>query len=178
MLIRSWREQPNDPVMSPFCLPPWVPLALLDPPWSNSLLWGSWVVRRILVHRVIVSLISMPCRARGSATAVRRTLVTSPGSSGHACRAVLVFARAKMCGHFPFVCSIKCPSGKPQASFQRLPSHREISWASISQAAFSLLCHNFINGPMWLGLWWLFGPMGIQTPFNPKKPRWVDCWSM
>ena len=68
-------------------------------------------------HRVIVSLILVPCRARGSVIAVRRILVISPESSLHARRAVLVFARAKMCGHLSLICSIKCPSGKPQASF-------------------------------------------------------------
>ena len=71
---------------------------------------------RILVHRMIVSLILAPCRARGSAIAVRRILVISPESSLHARKAVLVFARAKMCGHLPLVYSTKCPLGKPQAS--------------------------------------------------------------
>ena len=61
------------------------------------------MVRRILVHRVIVSLISAPCRARESAAAVRRILVISPEFSHHDRRAVLVFARAKMCGHLPLV---------------------------------------------------------------------------
>ena len=86
------------------------------------------------MHGVIVSPILAPCRARESATAVRRILVISPGSSLHARRAVLVFARAKMRGHLLLVCSIECPSGKPQASFQRL---QEISWAFVRQAAFS-----------------------------------------
>jgi len=71
------------------------------------------MVRRILVRRVIVSLISAPCRARGSATAVRKILVTSHEFSHHDRRAVLVFARAKMCGHLPLVRFIKWPSGKP-----------------------------------------------------------------
>ena len=66
------------------------------------------MVTRILLHRVIVSLISAPCRARGSATAVRRVLVTSPEFSHHDHRAVLVFARVKICGHLPLVHSIKC----------------------------------------------------------------------
>ena len=74
------------------------------------------MVRRILVHRVIVSLISAPCRARGSATAVRRILVISPKSSLHAHRAILVFARAKMCGHLSLVRSAKRPLGKLPAS--------------------------------------------------------------
>ena len=69
------------------------------------------------MHRVIVSLILASCRARGSAIAVRRILVISPESSLHARKVVLVFARAKMCGHLPPVCSSKCPPGKPQASF-------------------------------------------------------------
>ena len=68
------------------------------------------------MHRAIVSLILASCRARGSAIAVRRILVISPESSLHAHKAVLVFARAKMCGHVPLVCSTKCPLGKPQAS--------------------------------------------------------------
>ena len=67
--------------------------------------------------RVIVSLILASCRARGSAIAVRRILVISPESSLHARKAVLVFARAKMCGHLPLVCSTKRPPGKPHASF-------------------------------------------------------------
>ena len=71
------------------------------------------MVRRILVRRVIVSLILAPCQARGSAAAVRRILVTLLEFSHHDHRAILVFARAKMCGHLPLVCFIKCPSGKP-----------------------------------------------------------------
>ena len=64
-----------------------------------------------------MSLILAPCRARGSATTARRSLVTLPVSSHHARRAVLVFARAKMCGHLSLVRSTKCPPWKPQASF-------------------------------------------------------------
>ena len=97
-------------------LPPWVLSTPLDLPWS--ILWRSYAVRRILVHRVIVSPILASCRARESATAVRRVIVISPGSSLHAHRVILVFAKSKMCGHFPLVCLIKCPPGKPQASFQ------------------------------------------------------------
>ena len=99
-----------------FYLLPQMPLTLSDPPWSILLLWRSWVIRRILVHRVIVSLILAPCWARGSATVARRSLVISHVSSHHTRRAFLVFVRAKMCGHLPLVCSIKCLSGKPQAS--------------------------------------------------------------
>ena len=64
------------------------------------------------MHRVIVSLILASCRARGSAIAVRRILVISPESSLHARKAVLVFARAKMCGHLPHVYSTECPLGE------------------------------------------------------------------
>ena len=74
------------------------------------------MVRRILVHRVIVSLILASCRARGSAIAVRRIFVILPESSLHARKVVLVFARAKMCGHILLVYSTECPLGKPQAS--------------------------------------------------------------
>ena len=144
-----------------FHLLPQALLTPLDPPWSILLLWRSWAARRILMHRAIVSPILAPYRARESATMVRRILVISPGSSLYARRAVLVFAKAKMRGHFPLVCSIKCPSGKPQASFQRL---REISWASVRQMAFSLLCRNFINRLMWLGLWWLLALWGFELP--------------
>jgi len=126
MSIRLWREQFNNLAMFLFYLLPQVPLTLPDPPWSIFLPWRSWVVRRILVHRVIVSLILAPCRARGSATAVRRILVILPESSLLNRRAVLVFARAKMCGHLPLVCFIKCPSGKPQTSFPRFPSHQKM----------------------------------------------------
>ena len=68
------------------------------------------------MHRAIVSLILAFCRARGLAIAVRRILVISPESSLHAHKVVLVFARAKMCGHLPLVYSTECPLGKPQAS--------------------------------------------------------------
>ena len=61
------------------------------------------MVRRILVHRAIVSLILAPCRARGSAAAVRRILVMSPKFSHHQRRAVLVFVRVKMRGHLSLV---------------------------------------------------------------------------
>ena len=123
-----------------------VPLVPPDPLWSALLLWRSWAARRILVHRVIVSLISVPCWARGSAAVARRILVISPESSHHQCGAVLVFARVKMCGHLPLVRSIKCPSGKHsllshdfpatekwtsfsrRLSFPLSPSHREIGW--------------------------------------------------
>ena len=68
------------------------------------------------MNRVIVSLILAPCRARGSAIAVRRILVISPESSLHARKVVLVFARAKMCGHLSLVRSAKRPLGKLPAS--------------------------------------------------------------
>ena len=98
-----------------------------------------------------MSLILAPCRAKESAAAAR-SLAISPTSSHQARIAVLVFARARVCGHISLVRSIKCLSGKPQASFQRFPSRREISCVSASQAAFPFLWHNLINGPMKLGL--------------------------
>ena len=65
--------------------------APLDPPWSVLLLWRSRAVRRILVHRVIVSLILALRWARRPAIVVRRILVISPGSSLYAHKAILVF---------------------------------------------------------------------------------------
>ena len=50
-----------------------------------------------------MSLISVPCRARGSVAIVRRILVMSPEFSHHQRRAILVFARVQMCGHLPLV---------------------------------------------------------------------------
>ena len=147
-----------------------------DLPWFISLLWRSWVVRRILVRRAIASLILAPCRARESAAAARRNLVMSPASSHQAHKAVLVFARARMCGHFSLVRSIKCLSGEPQASFQRFPQLPRNLWVSASQVAFPFLWHNLINGLMWLGLWWSSALWGIRTPFNPKEA--LVGWSL
>ena len=137
-----------------FCLPPQVSLALPDPPWSNSLLWGSWALRRILVHRVIVSLISAPCRARELAAVVRRILVTSPEFSHHDHRAVLVFARVEMCGHLPLVHSIKC-------------SCQEIDWIYghlFSKQPFLSPNVTSISGPIWLGPWWPSASWGSELP--------------
>ena len=93
-----------------------------------------------------MSLILAPCRARGSAIAVRRSLVIlPPESSLHARKAILVFARAKMCGHLPLVRSTKCPPGKPQSSFPQFPSHQEISWASVGRP-FPFFWHNLSTG--------------------------------
>ena len=122
------------------------------------------MVRRILVHRVIISLISVPCQARGSGTAVRRILVTSPEFSHHDRRAVLVFARAKMCGHLSLVCFSKCPSRKPQTSFSQFPSHREIGWASFKQVAFPLLLMQFYQWADVTRFMMTFGLVGIRTP--------------
>ena len=88
MPIRPQWEQLNDSAIFLFYLPSRA-LTSPDPPWSIFLLWRSWVARRILVYRVIVSLILAPCRARGSAIAARRSLVIPPESSLHACKAVL-----------------------------------------------------------------------------------------
>jgi hypothetical protein len=61
------------------------------------------MARRILVFRVIVLPILVSCQARESATAARRILVISLKSSHRQYEAVLVFARARMCGHLPLV---------------------------------------------------------------------------
>jgi len=143
-----------------FCLPPQVPLALLDPPWSNPLLWGSWVVRRILVHRAIVSLISAPCRVRGSAAVVRRILVISPESSHHQRRAILVFARVQMCGHLPLVRSIKCPCREIGGIYGHLLASRSL----FSPDATSII------GLIWLGPWCPSTLCGSGLPSIQRSP--------
>jgi hypothetical protein len=80
-------------------------LVLLDPPWIIASSWKLFVARRILVLRVIVSPILVPWQARESSTVARRILVISLESSYHRYEAILVFARAQMCGHHPLVCS-------------------------------------------------------------------------
>jgi hypothetical protein len=112
MPIRSRWEQLNDSAMFLFYLPSRA-LTSPDPPWSIFLLWRSWVARRILVYRVIVSHILAPCWARESTIVARRSLVIPPESSLHARKAILVFARTKMCWHLPPVCFIKRPLGEP-----------------------------------------------------------------
>ena len=164
MSIWPWREWLNNSAMFLFYLPLRVLPTPLDPPWS--ILWRSQVVRRILVHRVIVSLILAPRWARRPAIAVRRILVISPESSLHAHKAVLVFARARMCGHLPLV----APPNAHRESL-RLLSHsssiyREICWAYVRRATFLLLWYNFIDGPMWLGSQWvsaLWSPDSLQS---------------
>ena len=156
------------------CLPPRVPLALPDPPWSNSLLWGSWAVRRILVHRVTVSLILAPCRARGSATMARRSLMISPASSHHTRRAVLVFARAKICGHLPLVRSTKCPPWKPQASFPQF-TKESVGHLLGGLSPFSGTIYQRADMTQFT---MTFGLVRVQTPFNAKRSRWVGLWSM
>ena len=108
-----------------------------------------------------------PCRARDSAIAVRTILVISHGSSLHARRAVLVFARAKMRGHLSLVHSAKRPPGKLPASspwFPVLPRNQLITyWAggfpsSWVQRADVDSCHDDLR------------PHRVQAPFNPKKP--------
>ena len=125
------------------------------------------MVRRILVHRVIVSLISVPCRARGSATAIRRILVTSPAFSHHDRRAVLVFARVKMCGHLSLVHFIKCSLGKPQTSFPRFPSHREIGSIYGHLLAGGLLSHGFPAAEESVGYMGIFLAGGLFSPLMP-----------
>ena len=61
------------------------------------------MVRRILAFRAIMSPILVPCQARESVAAATRILVISLESSNHRYEAVLVFARAQMCGYLPLV---------------------------------------------------------------------------
>ena len=137
-----------------FCLPPRVPLALLDPPWSNPSLWGSWVVRRILMHRANVLLISTPYRARGSAATARRILVISPESSHHQCKAVLVFARVQMCEHIPLIRSIKCPCREIGGIYGH-PLSKPVS--------FLPWCY-FYQWAIWLDPWWPLALWGSGLP--------------
>ena len=187
MPIRTWREQLNNSAMFLFYLPPRVLLTPLDPPWSIFLLWRSWAVRRILVYRVIVSLILAPCRARGLAIAARRSLVIPPESSLHAHKAVLVPARARICDHLPLF----TPSNAHRESL-RLLSHSssiywEICWAYVRWSIFLSLGYNFIDGPMWLGSQWIsalwkFRLPSIQRssgeliPVNVSTPRYFVIW--
>ena len=104
MFTWSWREQLNIPTM--FLLPLLRVLsALLDPPWTNASLWKPLVARRIIVFREIVSPILVPCKAREAIVVARKNLVISPKSSHHRYEVVLVFVRARMCGHLPLICS-------------------------------------------------------------------------
>jgi hypothetical protein len=158
-----------------FYLPPRVLLIPLAPPWS--ILWRSQAARRILVHRVIVSLILAPRWARRLAIMVRRILVISPESSLHAHKVVLVFARARMYGHLPLV----APPNAHRESL-RLLSHSsliywEICWAYVRWATFSSLVpfHRWADVTRFI---MSFGLMEIWTPFNPKKTWWVNLWSM
>ena len=165
MPIRPWREQLNNSTMFCFHLLPRAPLVPLDPPWS--ILWISQAAKRILVHRVIALLILVPRWARRPVIAVRRILVISPESYLHAHKAVLVFARARMCDHLPLV----TPPNAHRESL-RLLSHSssiywEICWAYVRRATFLPLGYNFIDGPMRLGSQWVlalwkFGLPSIQ----------------
>ena len=174
-----------------FHLLPWALSTLLDPPWSILFLWRSWAARRILVHRVIVSPILAPCCARESATTARRSLVISPVSSHHACRAVLVFARAKMCGHFP----LSVPLNAHQES-HRLLSHSfsiywEIGWAHARRAIFLFLGTILSTGQCrfvsrWPSALWGSGLPSIQRSldrlisgqrkFFVSVPRYFVIW--
>ena len=175
MPIQPWREQLNNSAMVFFHLLPRVLLVPLDPPWS--ILWRFQVARRILVHRVIVSLILAPCRARGSATAVRRILMISPESSLHAHKDVLVFARATRCDHLPLVAPSNAHRDNLRLLSQSSSIYQEIYWAYVRRANFLL----FIIIYWWANATWFtmsFGLVEIWAPFNPKKFWWVNFWSM
>ena len=147
MLIRPWQEH-----------------SLLQPCFSSirlsecsQLRWTlhglslcnkrSWVVRGILVRRVIVSLILAPYRAKESAVAVRRSLVISPASSHQARKAILVFARARVCGHFPLF----VPSNAYRENHKLLSSGFLVTKKSARYLlGRQLFCHYFPNGLTWL----------------------------
>jgi hypothetical protein len=162
MPIRSWREQLNNLAMLLSCSFLQVLSALLDSPWPNSLLWGFQAVRRIIVSRAILSLISTPCRARESVAAVRRILVISPESSHHQRKAILLFARVQMCGHLPLFCSAYA---KKPIKYTRHLLGRSVFF--LSWCYFHLLA-NMTWSTTSLGL------VGVQTPFNPMKFLWVE----
>ena len=148
-----------------------VPLVPPDPPWSTLLLWRSWAARRILVHRVIVLLILAPRWARRPVIAVRRILVISPESSLHAHKAVLVFARARMCDHLPLVTPPNVHRESLRLLSQSSSIYWEICWAYVRRATFLLIWYNFIDGPMRLGSHWVLalwksGLPSIQRSFG------------
>ena len=121
------------------------------------------------------------------AIAVRRILMISPKSSLHAHKAVLVFARARMCGHLSLVAppnahretidffsTISQPPRNGHLlvggfSFPLFPSHREIGLASFKQAAFPLLLMQFYQSADMTRFMMTFGLVGIRTPFNLRK---------
>jgi hypothetical protein len=152
-----------------FYLPPRVLPTPLDPPWFILLLCKSWAVRRTLVHRVIVSLILVPCRARGSAIAVRRILVISPESSLHAHKVVPVLQLLKCEDTFPLF----VPLNAHRESHRLVPHsfliYREIDRIYFRRTIFPLLGHNVSNGPTSICFTTNFGLVGARTPFNPNK---------
>ena len=97
----DFTKKSQAPTMFPSSSLFWAFLAVPDPPWTIASSQKPFVARRILMFRVILSPILVPCQARESTTAARRILVISPESSHRRYDAVLVFARARMCGHLP-----------------------------------------------------------------------------
>ena len=164
MSIWLWREQFINSAMFLFCLLPRVPLTLPDPPWSIFLLWRSQAVRRILVHRVIVSLILAPRWERRPAIAVRRILVISPESSLHAHKDVLVFARTRMCGHLFLVALPNAHRESLRLLFHSSSIYREIYWTYVRRPTFLLLWYNFIDGSMGLGSQWVLALWRSRLP--------------
>jgi len=77
-----------------------------------------------------------------------------------------------------FPATEKWASFSRRLSFPLFPSHREISWASVKQAAFPILLMHFYQWADVTRFMMTFSLVGIRTPFNPKKPWWVDRWSM
>ena len=84
------------------------------------------MARRILVHRLIASLILAPRWARRPAIMVRRILVISPESSLHAHKVVLVFARARRCDHLSLVAPLNAHRDRLRLLSQSSSIYREI----------------------------------------------------
>ena len=85
-----------------------------------------WVARKILVHRVIVSLILAPCWARRPAIAVRRILMISPESSLHAHKVVYCLWGLECVDTFPLLL-LQTPTGKASGFFPIVPQFIEKS---------------------------------------------------
>lgn len=122
------------------------PPALPDPTWITAS-WRPFVARRILVLRVIMSSILAPCQAWESAATARRTLMMSPESSHLRYKAVLVFARALMCGHLPLVHSAyaKKPVNQISAFFIGLSPSPLMLLPCLANVAFCSIFFGFVG---------------------------------
>ena len=55
--------------------------------------------------------------------------------------------------------------------------YQEIGWHLLGGQSFPSLAQ-FYQWADVIRFTMTFGLVGTQTPFNPKKPWWVDLWSM